>query len=204
MEKFKNGLKWFLKSFIWLFILGIGVDILSKNIIVNTMTLDQKIILIPNFLAIHYTVNNGAAFSMGVGNNVANMIIYIVIAGLASAGIIFYFVKNEKKMSKLLKAPLMLILAGALGNMIDRIFYAESYTGASYRGVVDFIDFFGIWNAIFNVADICIVVGAILMIVYIIVEEVKERKTKPKQKVVVEKQVSKTEKEMQIEKDTDK
>ena len=85
----------------------------------------------------------------------------------------------------------MLILTGALGNVIDRLFYAKS----NYC-VVDWIDFCGIWGAIFNIADSCIVVGSIMLIVYLIVEEVKDYKIKkanePKEETPV---LSKTEQE---------
>ena len=68
----------------------------------------------------------------------------------------------------------MLIVAGAIGNLIDRIFYTASYLGGSHAGVVDFIDFCGIWDAVFNIADCCVVIAACMFIVYTIVEMVKD------------------------------
>ncbi len=197
MEKFLKGLKWFFHSYIWLFVLGILTDIISKNIIVNTMSVGDSIPLIPNFLHITYSVNTAAAFSIGTGNDVANLVLYSCIAGAASVGIVIYYVKAHKKMHALLKAALMLILTGALGNLVDRLFYTPEYLGYTARGVVDFIDFCGIWHAIFNIADSCICIGALVMIIYFIVDEVNSRKAKPKDKVKQEKVLSKTEKEMQ-------
>ena len=156
MEKFIKGLKWFLHSYIWLFLLGIILDIVLKNVIVNNMTVGQSIPVINGFFHITYSVNNAAAFSMGTNNATVNLVMYSVIATLASAGIVFYLVKCYKKIHPLFKASLMLILAGALGNLVDRLCYTPSYLGVDYRGVVDFIDFLGIWHAIFNIADVCI------------------------------------------------
>ena len=86
----------------------------------------------------------------------------------------------------------MCILVGAIGNLIDRIFYGK---------VVDFIDFFGIWHAIFNVADSFVVVGTIMLIIYLIVEEVKDYKARKALEPKVEgKVLSKTEQE-KIERD---
>ena len=199
MEKFLKGLKWFFHSYIWLFVLGILTDIISKNIIVNNMEPGQSVPLIKGFLHITYSVNNAAAFSMGTSNPVANLIMYSCIAGIASIAIIVYYAKAHKKMHALLKASLMLILAGALGNLVDRLFYTPEYLGPGItdRGVVDFIDFCGIWHAIFNIADSCICIGAAIMLLYFIIDEVKERKKHSEPKVKQEKVLSKTEKEMQ-------
>ena len=196
MEKFLKGLKWFFHSYIWLFVLGILTDVITKNIIVNTMQPQQSIPVINGFFHITYSVNDAAAFSMGTNNAVANLILYSVIAVLASAGIITYYVIAHKKMHALLKASLMLILAGALGNLVDRVCYTPDYLGVTYRGVVDFIDFCGIWHAIFNIADACICIGAGIMILYFILDEVKSRKAKSNDTPKVEKELSKTEKEM--------
>ena len=197
MEKLIKGLKWFLHSYIWLFLLGIILDIVLKNVIVNNMTVGQSIPVINGFFHITYSVNNAAAFSMGTNNATVNLVMYSVIATLASTGIVFYLVKCYKKIHPLFKASLMLILAGALGNLVDRLCYTPSSLGVDYRGVVDFIDFCGIWHAIFNIADVCICVGAGLMILYFIIDEVKSRKSKNNVKVEQKRELSKTEKEMQ-------
>ena len=99
-----------------------------------------------------------------------------------------------------------MIVAGALGNCIDRIFYSASYlnyvdpsTGKYITGVVDWIDFYGVWKFNFNVADIAVVVAAIMLIVYMIVMEIVEynqkKKKEPKKVEDTSKVVSKTEQE---------
>ncbi len=93
----------------------------------------------------------------------------------------------------------MLILTGALGNLFDRLFYSAAYLKSEYAGVVDFIDFCGIWDAVFNIADSCIVVAAIILIVYFIVEEVKDNRKK--QANIINKEKVKSESEKSLEND---
>ena len=179
MDKVKSYAFWFFKSFIWLGILLLVIDIVTKNVVVNNMNEGDTVPLIQGFLHITYTVNTAAAFGLGVeGDNayLINRIVYIVVASLASAIIIAVYVKQFKKLGKMYKACMMMILVGALGNLIDRIFFTPEYLKYPYVGVVDWIDFRGIWPYIFNWADSCIVVGVIILIVWLIIEEVRDAK----------------------------
>lgn len=188
----KAKLKWFFESFIWLFVLGLVIDIVSKVIVKTNMTEGDSIILIPHFLAITFSWNNAAAFGMGFPNPEVNRWIYIVVALIASAVIIYFCLRKNKTYGKFIKACLMCILVGAVGNLIDRIIYGK---------VVDFIDFFGIWGAIFNVADSFVVIGTLMLIAALIVEEVKDYKARKATEPKVEgKVLSKTEQE-KIERD---
>ena len=96
-----------------------------------------------------------------------------------------------------------MIMAGAVGNSIDRIFYSSSYLASPVTGVVDWIDFYWIpgWVWVFNIADSCIVVAAFMLIIYIIVQEVKDyrakNKTVVKQADAPKKVLSKTERELE-------
>ena len=99
----------------------------------------------------------------------------------------------------------MLIIAGALGNVIDRLFYSAAYLNADgATGVVDWIDFYGVWKFNFNIADSAVVVGAFMLIIYMIVDEIiaysKKRKALKEvevKEVKQEKVLSKTEREKQ-------
>lgn len=165
----KAKLKWFFESFIWLFVLGLVLDIVSKVLIKTHMSEGDSITLIPHFLAVTFSYNDAAAFGMGFSNPEINKWVYIVVAFIAIGVILYFYIRNVNKYTKFLKACLMCILVGALGNLIDRFAYGK---------VVDFIDFFGIWHAIFNVADSFIVVGTIMLVVYLIISEVKDYKAK--------------------------
>ena len=179
-EKVIKFLKWFFHSYIWIGLLVLIVDIITKNVVANTMVEGDSVTLIPGFLSFTYTINRKAAFGLGPDNATASKILYISIAAVASIGICFYFAKNEKKLSGFVKAAMMLILSGALGNMIDRIFYSPEYLHAyagQPGGVVDFIDFFkgsalhDIWHYIFNIADCGVVIGVFMLLISIALSE---------------------------------
>ena len=181
-DKFLKGLKWFFASFIWLFIILLALDIVTKNIVVNNITINsQEIVIIPYILSFKYIVNTKAAFGIGFNNDLTNRIVYIIIASVAFIGVLIYYIFTFKKHNKLIRAMIMMILVGAIGNLIDRIFYTPSYLHNDLNGVVDWILFFprtNIFPYTFNIADASIVVAVFVLIIYLIVEEVKENKKK--------------------------
>ena len=201
MDKLKKGLKWFFASFIWLGVLLLITDLVSKlSVVLNKdYILSQGgIVLIPNFLRINYLINNNMVFGISLGSDMANRIVFCVFALLIVIGVIIFTVIKWGKLNKFYRACIMMILAGALGNIIDRIFYSPEFLGSTVNGVVDWIDFYGIWPFNFNIADSAVVVAAIMMIVYMIIQEIidyrKNNKDKPKEDDN-EKVISKTEQE---------
>lgn len=214
-EKILKALKWFFNSYIWLAIVLLVIDIVSKNIVVQNSAAIRSgggrnggIDIIPGFLGINYIINEKIAFGLMIGNEQATQIIFSILAVVIVIAIVIYLAKQWGKVNRFYKASLMMIIAGALGNVIDRIFYSPEYlnyvnsSGNLARGVVDFIDFYGIWGFNFNVADSCVVVAAFMMIIYVIVTEIieyrkklkleKEKETEP---VKEEKVLSATEQE---------
>jgi len=111
---------------------------------------------IPGFLRLSFVENRGAAFGILQGQR----LIFVVFTVVVAVAIIYYFIKipNEKNCNKL-KFSLILILAGAVGNCIDRI--CRGY-------VIDFFDFEFMDFYVFNVADICVVIGIILLAVFML------------------------------------
>ena len=193
-EKLLNALKWFYKSFIWLFIVFLGIDILTKQIVMNAGVAPGNVIADWGFVHISYVLNPNAAFGLGAKDPTVSRIIYLVVASLISIGIIAYLILKRKTTKLYIRACLVLVVTGAIGNMIDRIFYGPEYA------VVDWIDFYWFWGYNFNIADSCIVVAMFMLIIYIIVMEVKDYRAKPKTKIVQGKQLSKTELERLEEK----
>jgi signal peptidase II len=107
------------------------------------------------FFSLNYTTNTGAAFGMFKNSNLP----LIIISLIAVAAIIYYVFYHEKKMTKIMSLSFGLLFAGAMGNLLDRIF----------RGyVVDFLSF-SFWPA-FNVADIAITLG-VMGLLYIVFKE---------------------------------
>jgi signal peptidase II len=131
--------------------------------------------VIGNFLRVTFVENPGIAFGIDFGTTSKLFLSLFSIA--ASVGIVYYLykVRHEKF---IMRFALALILGGAVGNLIDRVFYGLFYGYAPlfFGKVVDFIDidffdvnFFGYtydrWP-IFNVADMAVSIGVILLIIF--------------------------------------
>lgn len=203
--KIEKALKWFFESFIWLGLILLGIDILTKNLIIahrvdilNGGGLNNGIDIIPGFLGVSYVINPNVAFGMGSTNPLVNKIIFSIVASLITVAIIIFLALKWDKTKKLYRAVAMMVIAGALGNLIDRIFYTPEFLHSDVAGVVDWIDFYGIWKFNFNIADSCVCIAAAILIVDTIVTSIKEarenKKTEVKE-VETEKVMSKTEKE---------
>ena len=137
--------------YIVLILILVGADQLSKYLIDTTMFEGETLPFITNFFHITYVKNRGIAFGLFQGKldiiGVATIIAIVAIA--------YYLYKERNKLSLVEKMGFIYILAGAIGNMIDRVF----------RGyVIDMIDFRGIWSYIFNLADVWINIGVIFII----------------------------------------
>jgi signal peptidase II len=133
------------------------IDQISKLLVTNVLK-SNVIIVIKSLLKFLYVKNTGAAFGILSGN------IFILV--LITFILIIYVFNEIKKNSnnKLMLSSYLLILSGALGNLIDRLF----------RGyVVDFISFtfFGKDMAVFNIADSYITIG-IIMLIFALIKEI--------------------------------
>ncbi len=142
-------------------ILLVLIDVLSKELIIRSLSLNESIILIKNFLKITYIKNTGAAF--GILSN--NILLLIGITVILVAYLTKELVKSKSNVNII---SYVLIISGAFGNLIDRVFR---------KYVIDFISFtlFGREMAVFNIADTFITIGIFLLIFNIIKEEIHER-----------------------------
>lgn len=143
---------------IFFILLIIALDQLTKILVFNQLKEKASIVLIDNFLELTYVENRGAAFGILQNQKLLFFIITILVLGF----LFHYLYKNISTMSTLLKFTLALIIAGAIGNFIDRLFrgYVIDFIFVRFWGYYDF--------PVFNVADIGIVIGAILLIGIII------------------------------------
>jgi signal peptidase II len=174
----KKALKWFFNSFIWVGLVFLAIDIVTKlvfyKLLFNPVTETSEYYqIIPGFLRISVTLNPNAAFGLGFDDPVLSRVMFIIVYLIGLAIITGIYVVKHNKLPKLVKICLVMLAAGALGNLIDRLFY-----GFTDYQVIDWIDFHGVWKFIFNIADTCVVVGTIILIVWLIVDEVKDIKAK--------------------------
>lgn len=180
----KENLKRFFLSYIWLAVLIFIIDIVTKWTIAKHFNFvcpfseNEMIQIIPNFLYISLGFNEGMAWSLLSGTT--GKIVLSVVSFVIGVGLVIYYVKNHSKMRAILKACLALIIAGAFGNFIDRAFYWDKLVG--FTGVIDWIQvFFGSYAfPTFNIADSALVVGVIILIVVILIDEIKESIEKAK------------------------
>lgn len=138
-------------------ILTIGlilIDQITKIITLKQLAPIGSVTIIENILSFTYVENRGAAFGIMQNSRIFFLIFTVILIG----AIIYYTIK-AKQNSKFYLISTSLIIAGGIGNFIDRLF----------RGyVVDMIEVTFISYPVFNFADICIVIGAILFCVYML------------------------------------
>lgn len=160
---------------VWILIIAgvVLLDQLSKWLVVEFLSRETPFVIIEGILRFKYSENRGAAF----GSFDEQRWVFMIASIVGIIGMSIYLFKFSPK-SKLACTALSMIVGGGIGNMIDRTFR----TGEIHEGekvVVDFIDFYpfpDLWNAIFNVADSFVCVGAALLILWCIISTVQETK----------------------------
>ena len=150
-----------------LIVLSVVLDQVSKYLVVANMELGQSVNIIPGVFRFTYIHNEGAAF----GSMADARWIFMILSSVAIIAILVY-VFWKKPESKLLRAALILVAGGGIGNMIDRIWLGY---------VIDFIDFCAfpkLWMWIFNVADACVCIGAGMLVLWMILDIIRDEKAK--------------------------
>ena len=141
----------------------IGLDQMIKYWALNYLQVVESIPVINNIFNLTYVENRGAAFGMLQNNQT----VFIVVAAIASCYGLYYL--HTKKVNNIGKTGIILVISGAIGNLIDRV---------RLGFVVDYLDFHIIWNYVFNLADCFVVVGTILLCIYIITSEEDKKQVK--------------------------
>ena len=141
-------------------IILIIVDQFTKYLAATNLANENSIVLIDNFLRLYYIENRGAAFGILQGFRSLFAVITVTVLLIL---IVFLF-KNYNKVSFIYLLSFSLLIGGTVGNFIDRI---------RLHYVIDFISmkFFGYDFAIFNFADVFIVVGTILISIGILLHD---------------------------------
>ncbi len=158
-KKVSSGLD-VLVFYIFLSILLITIDQFIKKVVVENIGLYEQIDIIKGFFSLYHCRNTGSAFSLFADK--AWGIYFLSAISLLLGVVIFVFmIIASRKGMKLISLAFCLLSSGAFGNLVDRFLL---------RYVVDYLRFdFGSYTfPIFNFADICAVVGTILLICIII------------------------------------
>jgi len=167
------------------YIKGISIPVL--NIEFEGMYLGESISVIGDFFRITFTENPGMAFGFDPGSDFKLFI--SVFSLVASIGLLVYLYTVRNK-SLSLKIAIALILGGAVGNVIDRMFYGIifDYAPLFYGKVVDFFDFdffnFSIFGRsydrwpIFNIADAAVSIGVLILLFFYKHHEAEDKKSR--------------------------
>ena len=129
------------------------IDQFIKIIVNSKMSLYQEIVIIKNFFSIFYVKNTGAAFSI-----FENGVVYLSILSVVFILILDRYIKKEiEGFNKYDIVSFGMILGGIFGNLIDRIIH---------HGVIDYLSFsfYEYQFPVFNFADMCIVLGVMILI----------------------------------------
>ena len=145
----------------WIIIAAaVVLDIVSKQLVISGMELEQAISVIPGVFDLRYIRNYGAAFSIMQNKR----IFLIAVTVVMMAALCVYAVKMGNRISKAERIALAMIVGGGIGNLIDRVFLGY---------VNDFLDIHII--PIFNVADCFVTVGCILLVIAVLSEKKEEQ-----------------------------
>jgi len=159
------------------------VDQIVKIWVKTTMSIGEAIPVWGNWFYIYFVENEGMAFGISFGEKIGKLLLSLVRIGVASFIIYYLFALIKKKQAEwIVVVILSLIIAGAIGNIIDSMFYGMiwNYAPILYGRVVDMFYFklfmlpnwVPLWGgnyffpAIFNVADICTTTGIIAIIIW--------------------------------------
>ena len=136
-------------------------DQLTKIIVDRTMPLHHSIPIVDGFFSFTYVRNTGAAFGIFAGSHEVFRLPFLIGVSILAIGFILVMLKRLRDDATGLVTALTFILAGAIGNLIDRVLHGE---------VIDFLDVYYSnyhWPA-FNLADSFITVGVTITLFYLV------------------------------------
>ena len=144
---------------LWLIIIiiSVGIDQIVKFVIESKIKYGSSIPVIENFFYLSHHKNSGAAWSF-LSEYDWSVNFFIVVTSIVCVILIYFLFKAHHR---LLNFSLSLLIGGAIGNLIDRIVKGN---------VTDFIEFhFGSYIfPVFNIADMCVVIGTIFLAIYML------------------------------------
>ena len=126
-------------------------------------------IIFDGVLHFTYILNRGAAFGMLADQRW----IFLILSTVAVTAIMLYTILRSDKLGYLWGISLSMVAGGGAGNMIDRVWNGEVFGSGAVVDFIDFCVFPELWSWIFNVADAAVCVGAAMIFLAVILDEVK-------------------------------
>ena len=147
---------------VFIILISICIDQIVKQVIIKNI-LNSSIEIINGVLNFTYVENTGGAYGIGSNNILMFIIINVIIIGI----LMKFVISKRDEINNALLIAISLIIAGGIGNLIDRIF----------RGyVIDFIDINPVFKyPVFNIADIFVVTGCIVIAIDLIYRTIKSK-----------------------------
>lgn len=135
------------------------LDQATKALVMRSFRLHESVPVIPHLFNLTYVRNPGAAFGFLAQQPAAFRSVFFIVVSIVALALLTRMYATAPPGARPLRAGLLLVLAGALGNFIDRLRSGE---------VIDFLDFYlGDWHwPAFNVADSSITVGVALLLLH--------------------------------------
>ena len=153
----------------------VTVDQVTKLMAVRLIGPGGSIDVIPNIFRFTYVENRGAAFGMLSDNRW----VFMILSTVAIAALLIYLWRFRPD-SVLACFSVSLIIAGGIGNMLDRLYLGY---------VIDFFDFCAfpdLWMWVFNVADVCVCIGGGLLVLWLIISMIADCKKEKAEKISAE------------------
>lgn len=148
---------------VFIILISICIDQIVKQVIIKNI-LNSSIEIINGVLNFTYVENTGGAYGIGSNNILMFIIINIIILGI----LMKFAISKREEIDTISLIAISLIIAGGMGNLIDRV--ARGY-------VVDFVDINPVLKyPVFNIADIFVVTGCIVIAIELIYRTIKSRK----------------------------
>ncbi|MFK8039252.1 MAG: signal peptidase II [Crocinitomicaceae bacterium] len=144
---------------------NISCDQITKNKVRTEISTNETIQVINDNFILTHVENAGAAMSLGENLSPNLKIIVLQVLPLLVMIFLFIYIIKEKKMSKLSMIGISFIIGGGIGNIYDRILY-DSVTDFMY------IEFGAFHTGIFNMADVSVVIGVLLLLLNLVLLEI--------------------------------
>ena len=139
-----------------IFVFFVAADQISKFIAVDALeTVGNTAKFIPHFIRFEYQQNTGMAWGLFPNSRWLFVAVTVIVAAI----VVYVIIRYRKTMPRLIAVTLTVVLAGAVGNLIDRLFlgYVRDFIA------FDFYDF-----PVFNIADTCVTIGSILLLISVL------------------------------------